>query len=248
VATINRAAAERYWPSVDSPGEDALGQRFLFHGDAEERLVVGIVADAKVVTIGEDPQPQIFLPVAQEYSPAITLLARVEGPPEAMLETLRREVQLVDPALAVGNLQTMADAIDVALWAPRTTARLLGAMGGLALALAAVGIYGVMSYTVSRRRREIAVRMALGASRGAVARLVLGQGLALLAGGLAIGLAVAVLLGRRLEGLLYGVRVTDATTLLATAAVLATVAILANLLPTRRATAVDPVRVLRAER
>ncbi len=252
VAIVNQAMAERFWP-----GEDAIGRRFAYYGEEEVWEVVGVVETAKYLNVGEDPQAQAYVPRLQDYNPAITLVVRGAVPPKGgqrysdpsqVLETVRREVQSLDPALPITNPQTLATAVGQALWAPRMAAVLLGVMGGLALLLASIGIYGVMAYSVSARRHEIGIRMALGARGTDVLKLVLGQGMSLVAVGVALGLGVAAIAGRSVAPLLYGVSPTDAVTFVATAAVLAAVALVATLIPARRASVVDPVNVLRRER
>ncbi len=243
VAMVNQAMAERFWP-----GEDAIGRRFSYYGEEEVWEVVGVVATSKYLNVGEDPQAQAYVPRLQDYNPAITLVVSTAGDPAQALETVRGEIQALDPALPITNPQTFATAVGQALWAPRMAAILLGVMGGLALLLASIGIYGVMAYTVSQRRHEIGIRMAMGARGADVLKLVLGQGMILVAAGLALGLGVAVLAGRRIAPLLYGVSPTDVETFAVTSAVLAAVALVATLIPARRASSVDPVSVLRRER
>ena len=243
VAIINQAMAERFWP-----GEDPVGRRYSYHGEEEVWEVVGVVETSKYVNVGEDPQAQAYVPRLQNYNPAISLVVRAAGDPVQALETVRREVQSLDQTLPITNPQTLATAVSQALWAPRMAAILLGVMGGLALLLAAIGIYGVMAYSVSQRRHEIGIRMAMGARGTDVLKLVLGQGMTLVIAGLVLGLGVAVIAGRNVAPLLYGVSPTDAVTLAATSALLAAVALLATLIPALRASTVDPVNVLRRER
>ncbi len=243
VAIINQAMAERFWP-----GEDPIGRRYSYHGEEEVWEVVGVVETAKYLNVGEDPQAQAYVPRLQDYNPAITLLVRADGDPAQALETVRREVQSLDETLPITNPQTLATAVGQALWAPRMAAILLGVMGALALLLASIGSYGVMAYSVSARRHEIGIRMAMGASGADVLKLVLGQGMTLVVAGLVLGLGVAVIAGRAVAPLLYGVSPTDAVTFAATSAVLAAVALVATLIPARRASTVDPVNVLRRER
>ncbi len=252
VAIVNEAMVERFWP-----GEDPIGRRYSYHGEDEVWEVVGVVETSKYLNVGEDPQAQAYVPRLQDYNPAISLVVRAAVPPEAgkrntateqALETVRREVQSLDETLPITNPQTLATAVGQALWAPRMAAILLAVMGGLALLLAAIGIYGVMAYSVSQRRHEIGIRMAMGARGADVLKLVLGQGMTLVVAGLALGLGVAVIAGRTVAPLLYGVSPTDAVTFAATSAVLAAVALVATLIPARRASVTDPVNVLRRER
>jgi predicted permease len=244
VAVITSAMARSYWP-----GEEALGRRFRFLGE-EPIEVVGVVETPQLLTVGEDPQPLVFLPQAQSYRGSMNLVARVAAGAdmEAMLGTLRRVLQPLDPTLAITGVQTVEAAVGGSLWAARMGAGLLAALGGVALLLAAIGIYGVMSWAVSQRSRELGIRIALGANRARVLTLVLGRALLVVGCGLGVGVLLALPLGQTLETLLYGVSPGDPSTVAGTVLVLLVVALVASLLPARRATAVDPVRVLRFER
>ncbi len=243
VAIVNQAMADRFWP-----GEEAIGRRFSYYGEEEVWEVVGVVETSKYLNVGEDPRAQSYVPRLQDYNPAISLVVRAAGDPGQALETVRREIQSLDQALPITNPQTMATAVGQALWAPRMAALLLGVMAGLALLLASIGIYGVMAYSVHQRRHEIGIRMAMGARGADVLKLVLGQGMILVAVGLALGLGLALVAGRKIAPLLYGVSPLDLVTFTATSAVLAAVALIATLIPARRASTVDPVSVLRRER
>jgi predicted permease len=242
VAVVNEAMAKHFWPD-----EDALGKRFHFFGDPMLRQIVGIVGNTVVAQIGEHPQPVVYQPMTQAYSPFATLQVRTAGKPEAAISTVRAVVQSLDSNLAITNVQTIHEIMDQALWAPRMGAALLTLFGGLALILAAVGVYGVLSYSVNQQRHEIGVRMALGAQGGDVLRLVVGQGLRLAVAGLALGLLLAALFARLLASLLFGVSATDPWTFLTVAAVLLLVALFACYVPARRATSVDPLVALRYE-
>ncbi len=243
VAVINEAMAERFWK-----GEDPIGKRFQFFGIETVREIVGVVADTKYGAIGEPPQPQVFLARHQNYVPAMTLVFRAHSDPEALLTAVRGTIRGLDPTLPVTNVQPVSVLVGQALWGARMGATLLGILGGLALLLAAIGIYGVMAYNVGQRDREIGIRMAMGATRTAVLGMILSQGMKVVAVGLVLGLAVAALAGRWISGLLYGVEPMDVATFAATLAVLGAVAAIALLIPARRASGVDPVIVLRFER
>lgn len=243
VAVISEAMARRFWPD-----EDPLGARFQFYGIETVREVVGVVEDSKYQTLGESPQPQVFVPRLQNYVPQMMVALRTTGEPGSVLQSVRNELQQLDATLPITNVQPMSVLVSQALWGARMSATLLAALGALALLLAAIGIYGVMSYNVSQRDREIGVRMAMGAGRAQVLRLVLGQGMRVIAVGLLIGLALAVLAGRFIAGLLYGVPPTDPVTFGGILLLLAAVALVATWVPARRATGVDPVSVLRFER
>jgi predicted permease len=240
VAVANEAMAKQFWP-----GEDALGKRFHFFGDTQLREIVGIVKNTVVAQIGEDPQPMVYLPIAQNYAPVVTLQVRTTGKPETEISTVRGTVQSLDPNLAITNVQTIQEIMDQGLWAPRMAAALLTLFGALALVLAGVGVYGVLSYSVNQQRHEIGIRRALGAQPADVLRLVAGQGLRLAVVGLVLGLLLAFAFTRVLASLLFGVSATDPSTFFGVTFVLLLVAVFACYVPARRATAVDPLIALR---
>ena len=240
---VNEAFERRYFA-----GEDALGKRVSFRGDnGPWSEIIGVVSDSKYRTLGESPRPSAYVPLAQNHETGMTLHVRSSGNPLGIAGSVRREVQSLDPSLAITNLQSLSNVVAASLFAARTGATLLAIFGGLALLLAAIGLYGVMSYAVSRRTREIGIRMALGAGTGIVMRLVLKEGLTLVGGGVAAGLIVAAAATRLLSSFLYGVSPLDATTFAAIPLVLAVVALLATYLPARRAAKVDPMIALRSQ-
>jgi predicted permease len=242
VAIINEAMARQFWPD-----QNALGKRFHFFGETLLREVVGVVRNTVVNNIGEEPQPLAYLPLTQDYSPAVTMQVRTIGQPEAVLSSVRSQVQSLDTNLALTNVNTIAELIDQALWAPRVGAALLSVFGGLALLLAVVGVYGVLSYSVNQQRREIGIRMAMGAQTGRVLQLVVGQGMRLALAGLILGLVIALAAMRVLSSLLFGVSAHDPLIFLGVSVVLASAAILACYIPARNATKVDPMVALRYE-
>jgi len=240
VAVINETMAKRFWPN-----RDPLGARFRFFGDREPREVVGLAKDGKYFFLGEDPQPCAYVPLLQNYDEAVTLQVRTDGEPAMVLGSVQREIQAMDRSLPVLNPRTISEVFSQSLWAPRMGAGLLGLFGGLALLLASVGMYGVMAYSVSQRLREIGIRMAMGAARRDVVRLVLKEGMSLVGVGVALGVALSLVAARLLSALLFGVGTADPATFTVTPLLLTLVAFLANYLPARRAAAVDPMLALR---
>jgi len=242
VAVINEAMAKQFWPN-----QDAIGKRFHFFGDATLLQVAGIVRNSVVNAIGEVPPPLAYLPITQDYAPAATLQVQTSGKPEAVIAGVRAEIQSLEPNLAITNVQTIGEIMDQGLWAPQMGAALLALFGGLALVLAAVGVYGVLSYSVTQQTREIGIRMAMGAERSNVLGLVVGQGLRLAGAGLALGIVIALVLTRQLSSLLFGVKAQDPLTFGAVALLLSVVALAACVIPALRATRVDPLVALRYE-
>ena len=211
------------------------------------REIVGVVRNTVENNIGEEPQPVAYLPLAQNYSPAAIMLVRTSGRPEAVISSVRSQVQQLDSNLALTNVQTIGELLGQGLWAPRMGAALLAVFGGLALILAIIGVYGVLSYSVNQQTREIGIRMAMGAQTGRVLRLVVGQGMRLAGAGLILGLLVAFAAMRVLGSLLFGVSAHDPLTFVAVSLALALAAVLACYIPARRATKVDPIIALRYE-
>ena len=239
VVVINETMARLFWP-----GTDAVGKRFRFFRDTVPTEVVGIARDSKYNFLGEEPQPYIYGPLSQDPQPGVTLTIRSANP-EAALGTVRAIVQQMEPNMPLVGVFTMANIFDQALWAARMGALLLAIFGGLALALASIGVYGVMAYSVSQRTRELGIRLALGASGSDVRQMVLRQGLSLTAMGIALGVAAAVLLSGLVTDLLYGVSATDPITFVVIPMILIGVAAIAIYIPARRASRVDPVVALR---
>jgi len=242
VAVITEAMARHFWPD-----QDALGKRFHFFGDPQLLEVVGVVGNTVIGQIGEDPQPLVYLPITQDYSPQATLQVRTSGDPGPAIPGVRAQIQSLDRNLAITNVQTIAEVLDQALWAPRIAAVLLTLFGALALVLAGIGVYGVLSYSVNQQTREIGVRMALGATPAEVLRWVVGQGFRLAAVGIVIGVIAGLALLQFVASLLFGISTHDPLTFGAVALVLGAVALLACYVPARRATRVSPVTALRYE-
>ena len=243
VVVINETMAQRFWP-----GQDALGKRFKFFGDQEFTTVVGIAKNAKYNGVAEDPIPFIYQPLLQNYSPAATLHVRGEMDASGLASAVRQRVLEVDPTLSVFNVRTLEEQVSESLAPLRINVIVLTTFGLLALLLAAIGLYGVASYAVSQRTREIGVRMALGAQPSSVLRLVLSHGLALVGIGLGLGLLLAAALtGAVPHNLLPNVSARDPWTFIATSLLLTFVALIASYIPARRATRIDPLIALRTE-
>ena len=211
------------------------------------REIVGLVADVKRDGRGAASKPEMYVPFAQEPWWAAYVLLRTKGDPMRLASVLRNEVHALDPGLPIESIQPMTQIVEESVAQPRFRTTLLGLFGAAALLLAVIGIYGVLSYSVGRRTREVGIRLALGAGRGDVLRLVLSEGLALTAVGLAAGAAGAVVLTRFLSSLLFEVGRLDPVTYAAVALTLVAAGLLACWIPARRATRVDPVIALRAE-
>ena len=250
VALINAAMARKFWPNQSV--QAALGKRFSFENSPVPPdawiEVVGVIEDGKYFSLSEETQPFLFTNLRPQSGSYLTLVARTGGGDSSpVIAALRREVQQLDATLPVYGVKTLTEHMAVPLFPARVAATLLGAFGLLALLLAAIGIFGVMSYAVSQRTRELGIRIALGASATNIFRLVVGQGLTLTAIGLGIGLAVAVAGTRLMSGLLYGVNALDVATFAGVSALLSSVALLACYVPARRAMRVDPLIALRSE-
>ncbi len=243
VVVINETMAKRHWPN-----EDPIGRRVRIGGDsAPWATIVGIVGDVRMRGPRQATQVETYIPYWQAPEAGINVVLKTTGDPQALAEPLRRVVKEIDPAIAVAGVQTMDGIVADSIGSSRFVATLVGVFGVLALALAAVGIYGVMSYAVSQRTQEIGVRLALGAGERQIFALVVGESLKLAGVGLVLGLAGAVAAGRAMRGLLFGVGAVDAVTFAATVAILLAVALAAAWVPARRAMRVEPMSALRAD-
>lgn len=240
VCIVNETMAQRFWP-----GQNPIGHRVNSWG--VWWTVVGVVKDMKYHSMNEQPESFLYFPFLQDAGPSVNILVRTDGPPLQFLNTVRAQVHALDPAATVVDSDDLSNLLSVSLFSYRVAASLSTVLGVLGLLLAAVGLYGVLSYSVNQRRQEIGIRMALGADRRSVLRLVVGGGLRLSLIGIVLGLAAALIFGRGLGSLLYGVRATDPVTLFGVAIVLLIVGLLACYLPARRATLVDPIVALRHE-
>jgi predicted permease len=249
VTVVSEVMARQFWP-----GQDALGKRIRLSGpDMPWVTVVGVARDVRPEALSEPPKPTYYL-LTDQFArmtgfadQGATFVLRTAGDPAALTYAARAAVAEIDPELAPNNVQTLESVVTGSVARPRFAASVLGAFGLSALVLAVVGVYGVLSYAMTRRRRELAVRMALGARPGQVSRLVMGSGLRLAAAGVALGLVVAVAGGRVLAALLYEVSPTDPATLAAVGLTLLGAAAAASWLPARRATTVSSAEVLRGE-
>jgi predicted permease len=243
VAVVNDVMAERLWP-----GQDPIGKRITMEqkpAGTDYWTVVGVVRHGKHRTLDETPRPVYYLPLWQEYSGTATLHLRAGGDALALAAPVRALVQSLDASLPLFHVRTMRQHLGTAYFMARTTAIVLGSFGGLALLLASVGLYGVMSYSVARRVREMGIRMALGARRRDVLGLVIREGMTLT--GLALGLLGALAATRLVSHLLYGIAPIDPPTFAGVAAILLGVALVACYVPGRRAARVEPMIALRAE-
>ena len=209
--------------------------------------VVGVVADIRHRALDDKVWPELFFPFDQSPSPWITVLVRGAGDPSALATPIRSVAQAIDPGQPLFDVDLLERKVSQSLAERRERATVLGAFATLALLIAVVGIYGVMSYSVARRTHEIGLRMALGARRGDVLRMVVGSGLRIAAFGMAIGIGGALLVTRVLKTFLYGIEPTDPTNFCLVGAILGTAAFFASYLPARRAASVEPMAALRRE-
>jgi putative ABC transport system permease protein len=242
VVIINEEFARRYFP-----GASPLGKRVRTDSKGPLLEVVGVAKNARYRGLREEPLPFFYTPLAQGSMSSMALFVRTDGDPLAVLPSVRAELKSLNKNLTLFQINTFSAHLASALSADRMIAVLLGVFGVAALLLAAVGLYGVMSYAVARRTHEIGVRMALGAQRGDIVRLVLWQGMALLLVGSVVGLAASFALTRLIASLLFGVSASDPVTFVGITLLLGGVAMLACYLPARRATKVDPMVALRYE-
>jgi putative ABC transport system permease protein len=246
VAVVNEAFARQYYP-----GEEVLGRRVRWaSGDGSWITIVGVAADVRGLSLDQSEVPAVYAPYAQEVNPWrrwMDIAVRADGNPSLVAPLIRREILALDRNVPVARLRTMDDVLAASVASRRFNLVLLGSFAAIALLLAVAGIYGVMSYLVLQRTREIGVRLALGATPRQIVRLVTGRGLALAGVGIAAGLCAAVVLARFIEAMLFNVTGTDLMTFAAAAVVLWLAAAAACLIPARRAGRVDPLIALRSE-
>jgi putative ABC transport system permease protein len=244
VACISESAARAFWP-----GENPIGKRI--HIDVSmgvtdpEREIVGVIGDIHTRALDLPPEPMIYVPASQYVSDEMTFVVRTDGDPRQALPIVRTQLAGLDPEVAINDVSTMDDVVAASTAQARFRTRILVIFAAVALVLAAVGLYGVVAYSVNQRRAELGLRMALGAHRGDVLRLVLRQGLLPVAFGIVAGLAGAAALTGVMTTLLYEVSAQDPLTFAAVAVTVLSVAAVACYVPARRAMAVDPALTLR---
>jgi len=243
VVIINESMARTFWEH-----EDPIGQRLRF-GEPKWRTIVGIVGEVHHTALGTPPEPEMYIPYGQipnvEARPTIVLRTSVE--PTSLASALRNVVSEVGTGVPVDHVETMEQIVSVSVGEPRFRTAVLLMFAILALFVASIGLYGVMSFLMSQRTREFGIRVAVGASSGALLRLVLGQAATLVSVGICLGLVAALLLARSIASLLYGITPFDTATFASVSLVLAVVALLASYIPARRAASVDPMVALRYE-
>ncbi len=243
VGVVSETLARTFWPN-----ESAVGHYLLYEWYAKERVrIVGVAADVHHEALDKQPFMEIYRPLSQFPYSAMTLVVRASGDPASYAASIRDAVRSVDRELPLAEVRTMNELVDQSLGRTRLSTALFGLFGGLGLLLAAIGIYGVMAYTVQQRRKEIGIRMALGARAGDVTRMVVRRGATLVLAGTIIGVVGASFGTRLMAKLLFGIAPNDHATFLAIAAILGAVGLIAAYVPARRATLVDPVSVLREE-
>jgi predicted permease len=243
VAVINEAMAHTYWP-----GEDAVGKHLkLAPGESSWTTVIGIVANAKTESLEQTPPPQLYASLYQRSEKHVAIFLRGNLDPAVVSAEVREQVQAVNPEIPVFGAEMLPEAVSASLSVRRFSMELVALFALTALLLAGLGIYGVISYLVSQRTHEIGIRLALGAQRWNILRMVVRQGLSLAIAGTAIGLVAALIVSKMMSGLLYGVNPTDALTFIGVTAVLTLVALAACYVPGRHAIRVDPIVALRDE-
>jgi putative ABC transport system permease protein len=244
-AVVNETFARKFFPGPN-PIENALGKKFRSESSKRPWQIVGVAKDGKYWNIGEEPRPFVWFPLGDQLA-FNTLIVRTNARPESVIGAIRGVFRNMDPNLPLTDVKTLTEHMNLSLFPARAVAALLVAFGLLALTLAAIGIFGVMSYSVSQRTREIGVRMALGAGAKEIFRLVVGHGLLLALIGVGIGLTMALVGTRLISSLLYSVSAVDPLTFVGVTLLLLVVAFLACYFPARRAMKTDPMIALRYE-
>jgi putative ABC transport system permease protein len=256
VAVINQAAARTYWPGKDGKGEDPLGKRVRLHLDSREPLssatpawttIIGVIADARTESLADLAVPQIYRSVYQRPAKDLAIFLRGQPDPSAISAQVREQVQSIDATLPVFHAETLDSMLATSLSVRRFSMEMVALFAATALLLAGLGIYGTISYVVNEQRREIAIRLALGAQRGNILKMVLRRGLGLAGAGAGLGVAGALIVSHLMAGLLYGVSPTDLPTFAGVTLVLTTVALAASYIPALRAMRLDPITTLHSE-
>jgi putative ABC transport system permease protein len=240
VAIINQTTANRYFQN-----QNPLGKRIANSRDMIQREIVGVVADVKFNALGAPNVEEMYLPMAQIPWSSATLVVRSDANSQPLVASVRSAIGEVDPTLPVSGILSMEDVVAGSVAQPRLVAQFVGMFAAFALLLAAIGMYGVMAYTVSQRKQELGIRIAMGASPAHILRLVVGQGMRLTLIGVVLGLAASLFLTRLLASLLFGVHAIEPIAFTAAAVILIAAASIASYLPARRATRLDPIVVLR---
>jgi predicted permease len=242
VVIINQTVAQKYFPAQDPIGKHLANSR-----DKIEMEIVGIVGDVKFTGLNTPYIPEMYMPQAQNSAATMTLVVRSTSNPQPLIAAVRQKTAEIDPDLPFSNVASMSEVVSASVAQPRLTSQFTGFFAALALMLTAVGIYGVLAYSVTQRTHEMGIRMALGASRGEILKMVVGQGMKLVLSGLVLGLVVSLAVTRLLTTLLFGTSARDPLTFAAVTLLLIIVALLAAYIPARRASQVDPIVALRYE-
>jgi putative ABC transport system permease protein len=256
-AIVNEAMARRYWPGQDPIGHrvalDFETMRFfpdrapVFDIPSGMREIVGVVSNIRHGSLESEPVPELYVPYLQRPKADMTLVVRTAGDPIGLAAPVRDAIRSIDPNQPVAHVETLSDRVAASVAQPKSNFLLLSVFGAVALALAMVGVYGLLSYIVVQRTPELGIRLALGGQPRDLRRLILREGARLVAAGVALGIPAALVLGRVTRGLLYEVQPGDAVTLAGAVGTLVAVALIASYLPARRATRVDPLTALRSE-
>ena len=237
---VSGATAKKFWGDADP-----LGRTLTRTADRQTPFtIVGVVGDVRSTTLNQE-SPALYYPVAARVAPLMDVVVRTSGSPESLLPAIRQRIREIDQELALANVRTMDQWLSNSAAQPRLNSVLLSVFAGVALLIAAIGIYGVLAYSVSQRTREIGLRMALGATPRSVLGLVVGEGMTVVSIGVGIGIAGGLALGRAVSSLVFGVTVRDPATFGGVAMILAAVALAACVIPARRAACIDPMIALR---
>jgi predicted permease len=248
IAVINQAAARTYWPGKDGKGEDPVGKRVRLRAEKPDwTTIVGVIADARTESLADASIPQVYLDIYQRPARDLAFFLRGQLDPSAISEQVREQLQAVDAELPVFRAETLNEVLSTSLSVRRFSMEMVALFAAAALLLAGLGIYGTISYLVNEQRREIAIRLALGAQRGTILKMVLRQGLTLAAAGAGVGLVGALIVSHLMAGLLFGVSSNDLPTFAGVTVVLTAVALAASCIPALTAMRLDPITTLHSE-